>query len=114
MLVVFSTPPAAFLLVERVGCATDGPRPWKGRRLVMSQEIPSQSPKRTSDRKVDANAATGDGPSKEPYLPPLHRVGDLIAPKAPQDVASAQVEEGALTDLTVKLAYTVARFTTDW
>jgi predicted ATPase with chaperone activity len=44
----------------------------------------------------------------------MHRVGDLIAPKAPQTLAAAQLEEGALTDLAVKLAYTVARFTADW
>jgi predicted ATPase with chaperone activity len=42
------------------------------------------------------------------------KVGDLIAPRAPQDIASAGLEEGALVDLTVKLAYTVARFTTNW
>jgi predicted ATPase with chaperone activity len=47
-------------------------------------------------------------------MPPLIRVGDIIAPRAPQDVASARLEEGALSDLAVKLAYTVARFTTDW
>jgi predicted ATPase with chaperone activity len=44
----------------------------------------------------------------------MHRVGDLLAPKAPQDIASARLEEGALADLAVKLAYTVARFTSDW
>jgi predicted ATPase with chaperone activity len=37
-----------------------------------------------------------------------------VAPKAPQDVASARLEEGALTELTAKLAYTVSRFSTDW
>src|SRR6516165_11318491 len=63
---------------------------------------------------MDPSAAIGDGPSKDPYLPPLHRVGELLAPKAPQKLAAAQLEEGALTDLAVKLAFTVARFTTDW
>jgi hypothetical protein len=42
------------------------------------------------------------------------RVGDLVAPKAPQDIRSARLEEGVLTDLALRLAYTVARFTTDW
>jgi hypothetical protein len=42
------------------------------------------------------------------------RVGDLLAPKAPQDIAAARLEEGTLADLAVKLAHTVARFTTDW
>ena len=63
---------------------------------------------------MSSSVATDDAPSKDPHLPPLHRVGDLIAPKAPQDVASARLEEGALVDLAVRLAYTVARFTTDW
>jgi DNA-binding PadR family transcriptional regulator len=47
-------------------------------------------------------------------LPPRVRIGELVAPKAPQDVASAKLEDGFLSDLAVKLAYTVARFTTDW
>jgi hypothetical protein len=42
------------------------------------------------------------------------KVGDLIAPKAPNDIASARLEDNGLTDMLVKLAYTVARFTTDW
>jgi hypothetical protein len=42
------------------------------------------------------------------------RVGDILAPRAPQDVASAQVEEGVLSDLIVKLGCTAARFSTDW
>ncbi len=44
----------------------------------------------------------------------MHRLGELIAPRAPQDLTSARLDEGVLTDLAVKLAYTVARFTTDW
>jgi predicted ATPase with chaperone activity len=42
------------------------------------------------------------------------RVGDVIAPKAPQNMAASRLEEGVLTDLAMRLAYTVARFTTDW
>jgi predicted ATPase with chaperone activity len=38
----------------------------------------------------------------------------VIAPKAPQDIAGAQMEEGILTDLAVKLAYTAARVNTKW
>jgi hypothetical protein len=48
------------------------------------------------------------------HLPPLHREGELVAPTAPQDIASARLEEGALPDLALRLAYTVARFTTVW
>jgi predicted ATPase with chaperone activity len=44
----------------------------------------------------------------------MHRVGDLIAPKAPRELAAVPEEEAGLADLLVKLAYTVPRFTTDW
>src|SRR5262249_36765184 len=60
-----------------------------------------------------SNAGT-DVSAKDPYLPPMHRVGDLLAPTAPQDMASSGLEEAILIDLGVKLAYTVGRFTTDW
>jgi MoxR-like ATPase len=63
---------------------------------------------------MDANVAGGTAPSKDPHLPPLHRAGELIAPKAPDSIAAAGLEEGVLNDLAVKLAYTVARFSTDW
>src|SRR5262245_39995102 len=64
---------------------------------------------------MDPSAATGDVPSKDPYLPPLHRVvGDLLAPRAPQDMASTQLEENTLIDLAVRLAYTASRITSDW
>src|SRR5262249_28862415 len=61
-----------------------------------------------------ASVPVAESRSKDPYMPALHRVGEVIAPKAPQDIAAAQVEEGALTDLAVKLACTTPRFTTDW
>src|SRR5207253_1324752 len=60
------------------------------------------------------SVASGDVPSKDRHLPPMHRVGDLVAPRAPQDLAAVRHEEAALADLIVKLAYTVPRFTTDW
>jgi MoxR-like ATPase len=41
-------------------------------------------------------------------------VGDLIGPKAPHDMASTKVEQSNLTDLCLRLAHSVARFTTDW
>jgi hypothetical protein len=62
---------------------------------------------------MEATAPT-DTPKKEPHLPPMHRVGDIIAPKPPQRVAAAALDEGVLVDLGVKLAFSVARFTTDW
>ena len=52
--------------------------------------------------------------AKDPHLPPMHRIGDVLAPRAPQDVAGARLEDGALADLAVKLAYTANRFTADW
>jgi predicted ATPase with chaperone activity len=65
-------------------------------------------------QQMEPNAATGDVPLKDPPLQPMHRVGNLLAPTAPQTMAAARLEEGTLTELAVKLAYTVARFTTDW
>jgi DNA-binding PadR family transcriptional regulator len=59
-------------------------------------------------------AATGEAPAKDPALPRLHRVGDIVAPTAPHDIASAGLGERVLTDLVLKLAYTVARFSTEW
>jgi hypothetical protein len=46
-------------------------------------------------------------------LPPLCRLGDLIAPKAPATIDATGLGEGELVDLAVRFAYTVPRFTTD-
>jgi DNA-binding PadR family transcriptional regulator len=64
--------------------------------------------------KMSSHTATGDAPVKEPYLPPLHRAGDMVAPTAPADIASSGLGERVLTDLALKLAFTVARFATDY
>ncbi len=63
---------------------------------------------------MDPSMAIDDVSSEDPHLPAMHRVGDLLAPKAPQKMAAAGLEEGVLTDLAVRLAFTVARFTADW
>jgi hypothetical protein len=64
---------------------------------------------------MDASVASGgDARAKEPHLPALHRMGDMVVPTAPEDLAAVRREEGALSDLIAKLAYTVPRFTTDW
>src|SRR5262245_10133974 len=63
---------------------------------------------------MSSSAASTGTSSKYPHLPPMHRVGDLIAPKAPQTTAASGLDESSLTDLALKLAFTVARFTTDW
>src|SRR5262245_12414236 len=64
-------------------------------------------------QKMEASVASGDSRSRDPNLPAMHRVGDLIAPRAPQDLEVVKLEESALTDMIVKMAYTVPRFTTD-
>ncbi|HEX4590428.1 MAG TPA: hypothetical protein VH120_10895 [Gemmataceae bacterium] len=63
---------------------------------------------------MESSVAAAAAPPKDPHLPPLCRVGNLIAPRAPQDIAGARLEDRALTNLAVKLAGTTARFTTDW
>src|SRR5436309_10256444 len=63
---------------------------------------------------MDASTDAGHRRSKDPHLPALHRVGDLIAPKPPHDLAAVGDDERDLADLVVKFAYTVPRFTTDW
>ena len=50
---------------------------------------------------------------RDPNLPPLVRVGNLIAPKAPQDIASTGLEERVLADLLVKWGFTETRFFTE-
>ena len=63
---------------------------------------------------MEPSVAGEGGTGKDPYLPPLCKVGDLIGPRAPQDVAGAKLDEGNLSDLAIKLFFTVARFTTEW
>jgi hypothetical protein len=63
---------------------------------------------------MEPSAPTGTASPKDPHLPTLCRVGNLIAPRAPQNIPSAGLEDRALADLAVKLACTTARFTTDW
>jgi AAA domain (dynein-related subfamily) len=63
---------------------------------------------------MDPSVATAPAPPKDPHLPTLCRVGNLIAPRTPQDISAAGLEDRTLIDLAVKLACTTARFTTDW
>jgi predicted ATPase with chaperone activity len=44
----------------------------------------------------------------------MGRLGDLYCPRAPQTIADARLEEDALTDLALKVVYTINRFTEDW
>jgi hypothetical protein len=60
------------------------------------------------------SAASSSTPSKDPHLPPLGRLGELIAPVAPQDIAAAGLGDGELTGLVLKLGHTVSRLTTEW
>ncbi len=63
---------------------------------------------------MDPRFVFGDDPFKDPELPPLHKVGDLWAPKAPETFADVQPEKEALVEMAMKLAGTVARFDTEW
>jgi DNA-binding PadR family transcriptional regulator len=58
--------------------------------------------------------ASVNTPRKDQDLPPLGRLGDLHCPRAPQSIAEARLEDGALTDLTLKVAYSINRFTEEW
>jgi hypothetical protein len=60
---------------------------------------------------MDAAAAPVEAPARDPHLPRLHRHGDIVVPSAPQDVASAALEDNTLSDLALRYAYGVARFT---
>ena len=60
------------------------------------------------------SSATADVPPKDPHLPPLHRVGKLIAPKPPQEMAATGLEGHILADLMLKWGFTETRFATDW
>jgi hypothetical protein len=62
---------------------------------------------------MSASAATDPPRERDPHLPALCRVGGVIAPRAPQKIATAGLSEQELTGLVVRLAYTVPRFTTD-
>jgi DNA-binding PadR family transcriptional regulator len=53
-------------------------------------------------------------PKKDPDLPPLGRLGELYCPRAPQTIAEARLEDRALTDLALKAAFAINRFTEDW
>jgi hypothetical protein len=59
-------------------------------------------------------SASENTPAKDPHLPPMGRLGELLCPRAPQTIAEARLEDGALADLAVKFAYTINRFNDDW
>jgi DNA-binding PadR family transcriptional regulator len=59
-------------------------------------------------------SASENTPAKDPHLPPLGRLGELLCPRAPQTIAEARLEEGALVDLAVKFAYLINRFHGEW
>jgi hypothetical protein len=63
---------------------------------------------------MESSATTDETAAKDPHLPPLVRIGDIVAPLAPQDTDAVATELPDIIDLAVRLAATVARFTTDW
>src|SRR5258707_1129999 len=70
-----------------------------------------QQPNKRGIQTMEASVAAREAPTRDPHLPRLHRLGDLIVPSAPQQVAAAGLEEGTLKDLTVRLAFGAPRFT---
>jgi hypothetical protein len=54
-----------------------------------------------------------DAAAKYPNLPVLHKVGDLIAPKPPPDIAATGLEPNVLVGLLVKWGLMETRFTTE-
>jgi hypothetical protein len=79
----------------------------------MASKIREAPKERDRERERD-KAPNSEVTSNDPHLPPMVQVGDVWAPRAPQDIASAKLEDGTLTDLAVKLAYSINRFTVDW
>jgi hypothetical protein len=63
---------------------------------------------------MSTSTGSAGSPPKDLHLPPLHRVGDLVAPAPPQEIAATGLDETTLPGLVLKLGYTVSRFTTDW
>jgi DNA-binding PadR family transcriptional regulator len=59
-------------------------------------------------------SASENDSAKDPHLPPMGRLGDVLCPKAPKTIADARLDHGDLADLAVKFAYTINRFTDDW
>jgi predicted ATPase with chaperone activity len=53
-------------------------------------------------------------PKKDPDMPPLGRLGALPCPRAPQTIADARLEDRTLTNLALKAAYSINRFTEEW
>lgn len=60
---------------------------------------------------MDASETT---PARDPHLPPLGRLGDVLCPRAPQSIEESGLEAQHLSDLALKFAYTINRFTLDW
>jgi predicted ATPase with chaperone activity len=61
---------------------------------------------------MDANL-TATAKEKDPNLPPMGRLGEVLCPRAPQNIAEARLDDGVLVDLALKFAFSMARFTTE-
>lgn len=62
---------------------------------------------------TSAGGRQAEAAPKIPHLPVLHRVGDLIAPKPPPDVAATGLDPNVLVGLLVKWGLMETRFTTE-
>ncbi|MCU0702685.1 MAG: hypothetical protein MUF18_01685 [Fimbriiglobus sp.] len=52
-------------------------------------------------------------PLKDPNMPALGRLGEIVCPRAPANIAEAKLDEGALIDLAAKYAMASNRFAAD-
>jgi hypothetical protein len=57
--------------------------------------------------------ASAKSPEKDPNLPPMGRLGDVVCPRAPQTIAEARLDDGVLVELALKFVFTMNRFTTE-
>jgi hypothetical protein len=62
---------------------------------------------------MSASAKSDPASAKDPDLPPLHRVGNVIVPTAPQRIKETGMDKSVLIDLLLRLAYTVMRLNTE-
>lgn len=51
---------------------------------------------------------------KDPHLPPMGRLGDLLCPRAPQTIAEARLDDASLIELAVKFAFNANQFNAEW
>ena len=61
-----------------------------------------------------SSTTESDSSATSKHMPAMFRMGDLIAPKAPEDLEQSGLDESSLTDLAIRLGFIASRFSTDW